>query len=119
MKCEELERRIKILEDTVDILKQRVTRLDHDTNDYTLGLVIKINETVDKIVAIRTVRTHLRLGLRESKEIVDRAPTTIKGLDSKTAKALMNDLNTIGVSAYLCDYNCSKCYYRFQCWSNR
>ncbi|MBL8953362.1 MAG: ribosomal protein L7/L12 [Myxococcaceae bacterium] len=53
-----------------------------------------------KIACIKVVRDHLKLGLKETKELVERAPVMVKhGATKEEAEAFVKQLNAAGGTA--------------------
>lgn len=85
------------------------------------GCYVKLNSHGNqKINAIKIIREATNWGLKESKDIVEKAPTIIKGISASQAKQIAEGINSLdGASAYFCEGECAKCIHRFRCWTER
>jgi large subunit ribosomal protein L7/L12 len=102
---------VKEAKELVDILEN-----DYDIKPANLSVPVGIVPTIEvvtikqtefdvylkeiggqKLHVIRKVNEHLRLGLKESKELVDRCPGLLKGKVSKTdAQTFKTELESVG-----------------------
>lgn len=65
--------------------------------------VILQSEGENKLQVVKAVKEQLGIGLKEAKDIVDAAPSTIvKGVDKSTAETIKSELNSNGACVIVC-----------------
>lgn len=72
-----------------------------------------------KINCIKIIREHTDLGLKESKDLVESMPMTLKGYNRTALSGIVKDFQSIGAKAEFYSGNCDKCVARFKCFTER
>lgn len=72
-------------------------KLESDKSSFKLEVILTSIKPDKKISVLKTVKTLLNLGLKESKEIVDNLPKTLKDtVNEEEAKELKNTIEEAG-----------------------
>lgn len=72
-------------------------KLESDKSSFKLEVILNSIKPDKKISVLKTVKTLLNLGLKESKEIVDNLPKTLKDtVNEEEAKELKNTIEEAG-----------------------
>jgi hypothetical protein len=103
--------------DDAELFNQRVASI---CTFYDLKTIGKCGVKFDlcgpnKISVIKCIRQYTNLGLKESKDLAESAPSIISGYGKENMERMANALRIEGATAYFCEGNCDNCTDRFKC----
>ena len=80
-------------------------------------LVRLLDMGMNKISVIKIVRTYTGCGLKEAKDIVERAPVNVIPTDISMTREMAREFELVEAKVKLHGGDCDKCQHRFKCYT--